>query len=124
MKKLLILISLLTAVLSVQAGDYLKPEEVRALLVGKKVLGRISSGAMFEFQMNEDGTASTSAAGGDTGKWRLNDEGYCTSWDKIRKGTEMCFKVTKRKLGQHFVVYPDGMHVVLVRIDWLEFICL
>ena len=117
MKKILVLISLLTAALGAQANDYLKPEEVRALLVGKKVLGRVPSGAMFDFQMNEDGTSSTSAAGGDTGKWRLNDEGYCVSWVKIRSGSEMCFKVTKRKLGQHFVVYPDGMHVALVRID-------
>ena len=117
MKKFLVLISLLTAALGVQANDYLNPEEVRALLVGKKVLGRVPSGSMIDFQMNEDGTSSTSAAGGDTGKWRLNDEGYCVSWVKIRKGSEMCFKVTKRKLGQHFVVYPDGMHVALVRID-------
>jgi hypothetical protein len=117
MKKMTALIILLSTTLGAQANDYLRPDEVRALLVGKKVLGRVSSGAMFDFQMNEDGTASTSAAGGDTGKWRLNDDGYCTSWDKIRKGSEMCFKVTKRKLGQHFVVYPDGTHVALVRID-------
>jgi hypothetical protein len=117
MKKLLILISLLTTVLSVQASDYLNPEEVRALLVGKKVLARAPSGSMFDFQMNEDGSASTSAAGGDTGKWRLNEDGYCVSWLKIRKGNEMCFKVTARKLGQHFVVYPDGTQVALARID-------
>jgi hypothetical protein len=117
MKNIFVLITLLTTSLLVQANDYLKPEEVKSLLVGKKVLGRFTSGAMIDFQLNEDNTSSTSASGGDTGKWRLNEEGYCVSWVKIRKGSEMCFRVTKRNLGQHFVVAPDGTHVQLVRID-------
>lgn len=117
MKKLFALFILLSTIFGAQANEYLRPDEVRALLVGKKVLGRASNGSLLDFQMNEDFSSSTSAAGGDVGKWRLNEDGYCISWVKIRKGTEMCFKVKKNILGAHFVVYPDGTLVQLVRID-------
>lgn len=117
MKYLLVVFMSLCTFSTAFASDFLKPEEVKQLMVGKKILARAPNGSMFDFQMNEDGSASTSAAGGDTGKWRLNDEGYCVTWQKIRKGAEMCFKVTKRSLGQHFVIYPDGTHIAIVRID-------
>ncbi len=99
------------------ASDFLKQEEVKELMVGKKILARAPNGSMFDFQMNQDFTSTTSAGGSDTGVWRLSEEGYCVTWQKIRKGAEMCFKVTKRSLGQHFVIYPDGTHVAIVRID-------
>ena len=116
-KKIFITLSLLSTAFGVQANDFLKPDEIKSLMVGKKILARAPNGSMFDFQMNEDNSSTTSAGGGDVGKWRLNDEGYCVAWVNIRKGSEMCFKVTKRNLGQYFVVYPDGVHVAIMRID-------
>lgn len=98
------------------ANDFLKPDQIQNLLAGKKVLGQAGNGAMIEFQMNADFTATTSTAGGDTGKWRLSEDGYCTSWTKIRQGTEACFKISKVG-ANYFVMGPDGSRSRLVRID-------
>ena len=117
MKHILTFITCLLLAAGAQANDFLKPEEIKSLLVGKKILARFSSGAVFDFQMNEDNTTSTSLGGGDVGKWRLSDDGYCTSWVKIRKGAEVCVRVSKRSFGQYVVVYPDGSLVLITRID-------
>jgi hypothetical protein len=98
------------------ANDFLKPDQIQNLLVGKKILAQAANGSMVEFQMNSDFTATTSAAGGDTGRWRLSEEGYCTTWIKIRQGNESCFRISK--LGaNHFVIGPDGSRSRIVRID-------
>jgi hypothetical protein len=98
------------------ANDFLKPDQIQNLLAGKKVLGQTGSGAMFDFQMNADFTATTSAAGGDTGKWRLSEDGYCATWTKIRQGTEACFKISKVG-ANYFVMGSDGSRSRIVRID-------
>ncbi|MCU0763166.1 MAG: hypothetical protein MUF76_09350 [Hydrogenophaga sp.] len=100
------------------ADEYLKPEQIQSLLVGKKVIGQVGGG-MFDFQMNADKTATTSAAGGDTGTWRFSEDGYCATWTKIRAGVERCFKVSKVGIS-YFVVAPDGSRTRLVRIDPAE----
>ncbi len=71
---------------------------------------------MFDFQMNSDFTATTSVAGGDTGKWRLSEDGYCATWTKIRQGKEACFKVSKVG-ANYFVMGSDGSRSRIVRID-------
>lgn len=94
MKTALTVLAGMLMVSGATANTFLKPEEIQSLFVGKKVLGQMASGGMFDFQMNPDFTATTSAAGGDTGKWRLSADGYCSTWNKIRAGTERCFKVS------------------------------
>jgi hypothetical protein len=89
---------------------------ITGFLAGKKVLGQAGNGAMFDFQMNSDFTAITSAAGGDTGKWRLSEDGYCATWTKIRQGKEACFKVSKVG-ANYFVMGSDGSRSRIVRID-------
>ncbi len=98
------------------ANDFLKPDQIQNLLVGKKVLGQASNGSIFDFQMNSDFTATTSAAGGDTGRWRLSEDGYCSTWTKIRQGKEACFKVSKVG-ANYFVDGPDGSRSRIMRID-------
>ena len=116
MKKYVALIGLVAISQTVAASDFLKPQEIKALLVGKKVLARLTNGSLIDFQMNADLTASTTAASGDTGNWRLSDDGYCVTWTKIRNGAETCFRVAK-SLGNHWVIYPDGSRIQLTRID-------
>ena len=98
------------------ANDFLNPDQVQNLLAGKKILGQPSNGGSFDFQMNSDFTTTTSLAGGDTGRWRLSEDGYCTIWTKIRQGKESCFKVSK--VGANYFVHgPDGSRSRIVRID-------
>lgn len=98
------------------ANEFLKPDQIQILIAGKKILGQAANGGMFDVQMTADFTATTSAAGGDTGKWRLSEDGYCATWTKIRKGAEACFKISKSGLN-YFVIGPDGSQARIVRID-------
>lgn len=116
MKKLICSAAGILVAASSCANDFLKPDDIKKLMVGKKVVAQVGAGGMFDFQMNADGTASTSAAGGDTGKWRFSDDGYCATWVKIRAGAERCFKVSKTG-ANYFVINPDGSQVRIVRID-------
>jgi hypothetical protein len=116
MKTAIIILAGLAATSLVMANDFLKPNQIQSLLVGKKVVAQIGNGPMLDFQMNADLTTTTSAAGGDVGKWRLSDDGYCITWKKIRAGNERCFKVSKMGFG-YFIINPDGSQVRIVRID-------
>jgi hypothetical protein len=85
----------------------LSPDEIRAAWVGKKVLAQTSRGAQFEFRMMADGSATVSGGVNDTGTWRLNETGYCATWQKIRGGKEGCLTVV-RKGDKTLVLNADG----------------
>ena len=89
----------------------LSPQDIQANWVGKTMLGVVGSGPSagknVEFTMNSDGTASVSGAATDTGTWRLSEQGYCATWQNIRRGQERCFTVLRK--GDVFQVFnPDG----------------
>ena len=106
---------------SLSAADFLKPDEIKTLLEGKKLLVRVGNGSPFEVQLNIDGSTVTSALGGDTGTWRLSDDGYCAKWTKIRKGEEGCFRVGKNALlgliSYYVINTADGSRTDIMRID-------
>ena len=106
---------------SLSAADFLKPDEIKTLLEGKKLLVRVGNGSPFEVQLNIDGSTATSALGGDTGTWRLSDDGYCAKWTKIRKGEEGCFRVGKNALlgliSYYVINTADGSRTDIMRID-------
>lgn len=116
MKKVVCVFAGILVATAALANEFLKPDQIQTLLVGKKVIAQVGNGPMFDFQMNPDFTATTSAAGGDTGKWRMSDDGYCTTWNKIRAGSERCFRVSKVGFN-HVVIGPDGGQTRIVRID-------
>ena len=75
------------------------PEEIKSKFVGKKLFSRsMTNGALADFVMHADGTATVSASPNfnDTGKWWLNDTGYCTKWTRMRQGQEACFRIVRR----------------------------
>lgn len=91
-----------------QAQDIpLTGEEIRKVLVGKKIFGRSGSN-LVEYRMNPDGTSEVSAGTSyqDTGTWRSTDTGYCATWKKLRNGQERCFTVVRRG-GSMLVLNPD-----------------
>ena len=83
-----------------QAQDVpVPPDEIKAKFVGKKLFTRsMSNGALADFVMHADGTATVSANPNfsDTGKWWLNETGYCTKWTRMRQGQEACFRIVRR----------------------------
>src|SRR5438552_3891122 len=84
------------------------PKEIQDAWVGKSLVGKTAGGAPATLKLQADGTASVSAGStNDTGTWRLSEQGYCTTWKKIRSGQERCFTVTRA--GNTMKVFnPDG----------------
>lgn len=84
------------------------PKEIQDDWVSKTLTGTTANGAPATLKLQPDGTASVAAGPtNDTGTWRLSEQGYCTTWKKIRAGQERCFTV--RRVGTKMTVFnPDG----------------
>ena len=72
--------------------------------IGKTLDAETAKGAKIALVFAADGAASISGAFSDSGKWRLADDGYCTTWKKSRSGREECYSVV-----------PDGK-IFLIRL--------
>lgn len=83
-------------------------KEIQDTWVGKDLMGTTATGARVRLRLEADGKASVSAGNTtNTGTWRISDNGYCTTWNTIRSGTERCFSVVR--VGAGFkVLNPDG----------------
>ena len=70
----------------------LTPDEVKEKWVGKVAIGSTTTGTPVELRLLPDGSASVVAGStSDTGTWRPSQQGFCTTWKKIRAGQERCF---------------------------------
>lgn len=116
MKKTLALLICTTIAHGAYADEFLRPDEIKSLLVGKKALVRTMGSFMVDLELRPDFTSSSSALGGDSGKWRFSDDGYCIAWTKLREGVETCFKVAKKGMS-HVIVAPNGSIANISRID-------
>jgi hypothetical protein len=84
------------------------PTEIQETWVGKTPVGTTASGTPATIKLLSDGSASVSAGStGDTGTWRVSNQGYCTTWRTIRAGQERCFTV-KRSGTKMTVLNSDG----------------
>jgi hypothetical protein len=64
-----------------------------------------------EVRFEADGTASISSPNTrDSGRWRLDDNGYCVRWQKLREGREACFGIITVG-ADTFIVYKGGTEV-------------
>jgi hypothetical protein len=82
-------------------------KEIQDQWPGRTLIGATASGGAVTMVLKTDGTAELSGAANDTGTWRLSENGYCTTWKKIRAGQERCF--TARRSGAKITVFnPDG----------------
>jgi hypothetical protein len=83
------------------------PKEIRDQWVGKSLVGTSANGAKVTLMLRSNGGAELSGAANDSGTWRVSENGYCTTWKKIRAGQERCF--TARRSGTNIMVLnPDG----------------
>lgn len=85
----------------------LTPAEIMATFAtGVPFTATAPSGKVFMITLKPDGTAQNVPKGkkkGKTGKWRLSDDGYCTSWEKT---AENCYKI--RQIGTTYEVVTPG----------------
>ena len=97
--------ALFLSCLSVHGQDIqVTAKEIQETWIGKTLTGTTANGAV----MQVDGVATLSAGSTfDSGSWRLAENGYCTTWKKIRAGQERCF--TAIRSGSKVTVNnPDG----------------
>lgn len=85
----------------------ISPKEIQDQWVGRTLVGTTANGGKVTMVLRSDGTAELSGAASDAGSWRVSEDGYCTTWKKIRAGQERCF--TARRSGTTITVLnPDG----------------
>jgi hypothetical protein len=91
-----------------QAATPVGPDEIQRELVGKTWIVELPNGAPAIEHFNADGTVSIIGGLIDEGRWRLWDNGYCTSWRRMRGGAERCFTLDKTADGQYRIYKPNG----------------
>ncbi len=98
--------SLITTV--AHAAEPVTPEQIKAQWVGVTLAGQTAQGGFAQLHLAADGSAWVRAGNMyDTGRWRLSDTGYCTTWRRLRGGEESCFTVQRE--GERYRIYfADG----------------
>lgn len=104
------LAALSLASVGTMAQDAVKvgPDEVKSALVGKVWEVELPNGASAVERFNADGTVEITGGLNDRGYWRLWEEGYCTTWFRMRNGAERCFTLDRTADGKYRVYKPDG----------------
>ena len=44
----------------------------------------------------------------DSGRWRLSEDGFCTTWTRMRDQAERCYTVDRTADGMYRVYKPNG----------------
>ncbi len=95
MPKILTLITgvFLLAPLAVLAQERpLTPQDIKDKWVGKVAVGSTTTGMPVELKLQAEGVAAIVAGPtADMGSWRLSEQGFCTTWKKIRPNQERCY---------------------------------
>ena len=92
----LIMASTTLATLAATTPALLTPDQIKTIFgTGKPFAATSASGIKtYTFTFNPDGSALEVQKGnkGISGKWRVSDKGYCTTWGA---GSEHCYTVNK-----------------------------
>jgi hypothetical protein len=84
------------------------PDEVKSELVGKVWNVELPNGKAAVENFKADGTVTITGGLSDRGYWRLWEQGYCTTWFRMRNGAERCFTLKKTADGKYMIYKPDG----------------
>lgn len=91
-----------------QEAQKVGPDEVQQALVGKVWEVELPDGSSATERFNADGTVTIHGGLNDKGYWRLWEEGYCTTWFRMRNGAERCFTLDRTADGKYRVYKPNG----------------
>ena len=81
---------------AVAQDSSMSPDEIKQTWVDKKVFSRAPSGAFMDFYIRSRLSPKLPPRIGPTRAPAPSDNGYCTTWKKIRPGSERCFTVMKQ----------------------------
>jgi hypothetical protein len=54
--------------------------------------------------------------GNDKGNFRINNEEFCSTWTKLRKGAESCSKIYKISENEYEFIGSDGASAAIMRL--------
>jgi hypothetical protein len=97
----------------VEHGTAMTPQQISSDLVGKSWSGKLYNGSPTTWVVNADGTASIEGGLNDSGHWRMSDDGYCVTWNRMRQGKEGCYIVERTPSG-HYVIRREGKLIMTV----------
>ncbi len=83
-----------------KADQPLTPTQMKEALIGNTGVGTTSRGTPYWVYYRENGEQAIETDSGfsDEGTWRISDKGqWCSKWEKIRDGEELCL-----------TIFPDG----------------
>ena len=98
----------------VEQGTEMTPKQISTDLVGKSWSGKMSNGSPTTQTVNADGTITIAGGLNDKGRWRMSDNGYCVTWNRMRHGVEGCYIVERTPSGHYVVRRADGQLVMTV----------
>ena len=98
----------------IEHGTPMTPQQISSDLVGKTWSGKLYTGSPATQTVDADGTIRIEGGLNDTGHWRLSDNGYCVTWNRMRHGAEGCYIVERTPSGHYVVRRPNGELVMTV----------
>jgi hypothetical protein len=95
------------------AAEPISQAEMEQAFKGKTFKFDDGSGNTGTISYGADGAINVKASSGpqspeDSGTYRFAEGGYCSKWQKLRSGTEACFKATKVDGGGYQLWKADG----------------
>jgi hypothetical protein len=94
-----------------QAAEFLTPDQIKTTFgTGVPFVAETLAGKARTMTLKVDGSAEVVSKGkkaGETGKWRVSADGYCSTWGK---GTENCFLI--KKAGKKYAVMTTKKAIV------------
>ncbi len=98
----------------VEHGVAMTPQQISSDLVGKTWSGTLSNGSQTSQVVDANGDIRIQGGLNDRGHWRMSDNGYCVTWNRMRHGVEGCYIVERTPSGHYVVRRADGQLVMTV----------
>jgi hypothetical protein len=97
----------------VEHGTPMTPQQISSELVGKSWSGTLYNGSPTTQVVDADGTIRIEGGLNDSGRWRMSDNGYCVTWNRMRHGVETCYVVERTPSGHYVVNRANGGQLVM-----------
>jgi hypothetical protein len=110
---IVVLAALFGCTTPVEHGTPMAPQQISSELVGKSWSGTLYNGSPTTQVVDADGTIRIEGGLNDSGRWRMSDNGYCVTWNRMRHGVETCYVVERTPSGHYVVNRANGGQLVM-----------
>jgi hypothetical protein len=110
---IVVLAALFGCATPVEHGTPMTPQQISSDLVGKSWSGTLYNGSPTTQVVDADGTIRIEGGLNDSGRWRMSENGYCVTWNRMRHGVETCYVVERTPSGHYVVNRANGGQLVM-----------